>query len=618
MKKGKQWVAALLALVLALSTAACSGGEETASGVESGATSGAASGTEGGEEGGEASGMAMTGEVNKYGWEVPEETITFTYYYGDDATLDQAEEDERLAYTDEVLLEEFNVDINRIVYKQDPVERLNLMLASDDYPDVISGMPDDMAEIFIDQERAIDLTDLLDQYGQNIVEGFGDYLNLMRAEDGRIYKLAHSWGHTTDVMGRVFAIRSDLLQKAGLPMYDSFETYYEAVKTIVEQNPTNAAGEKTYGITAFSEKGEEFYKAPLAYLGFYGVGGGTNTSGGTITHFYKQNDDGSITYWVDTEEGLYVAKYINQFWRDGLIDPDFQTKDYDSALAFMSNERVVANIGTWWHTYVGGHGVWSITDPDWTIDKRFQCVTFEQTDATPALISDNFIRTTRCIITDKCANPEGVMRYWNWEVTPMGVAFTSMGPEGEDRAWSIDEDGNCKVNEMYWYGNPDDSSFDWNTWEEEMGSFNYWMMSPGYTTESRADNPSEGWADPVDLVNAWDLIPDYTQLDQDRLAVGQLINMYNAETSEAYLWDQTLWTISFAADSPERIINQDIADHIASAWPLIVMADTEEECEELFLQMRDDLHSLGLDDLVAYQQQTLDTNRAKMDGSYWE
>ena len=74
-------------------------------------------------------------------------------------------------------------------------------------------------------------------------------------------------------------------------------------------------------------KRQEFYKTPLAYLGLYGVSGGTNTSGGSITHYYKENDDGTITYWVDTEEGLKVAKYINQFWRDGLIDPDFQTKD---------------------------------------------------------------------------------------------------------------------------------------------------------------------------------------------------------------------------------------------------------------------------------------------------
>ncbi len=606
MKKLKKALALGMAAAMALSMTACIGSGDSSSGSSSG--------------GGEGSGatptdVELTGEVNKYGWEVPKETIKFSYYYAGDNTLDQAEEDERLQQVADVLKDEFNVEIERIVYKQDATERLNLMLAGDEYPDVIVGMPDDMAETFIDQDRALELTPYLEKYGQNLIDGFGDYLNLLKDDDGNLYKLAYSWGHTTDVMGRDFSIRYDLLQEAGLPMYDSFESYYETVKKLVELNPTNEQGEKTYGFTAFSEKGEEFYKTPLAYMGLYGVSSGTNTSGGTITHYYKQNDDGSITHWVDTEEGLEVAKYINRFWREGLIDPDFQTKDYDSALAFMSNERVVGNIGTWWHSYVGGHQVWQSTEEDWTIDKRMQCVTFEETDATPALISDNFIRTTRNIITDKCDNPEEVMLFWNWECTPMGVAFTSMGPEGEGRPWSIDEDGNCKVNDWYWYGKDGDNTFLWDSWENEMGSGNYWMAAPGYTPENRVDDPSEGWADPVAAVNEWDLVPNFDEMDQSRLAPGQQIQKLNQETSKAYVWDQTLWTISFSPDDPEKIINQDIADHISSAWVEIVMADTEEECVELFEQMREDLHSMGLDDLVAYQQETLEKNTAKFNGT---
>ncbi len=606
MKKLKKALALGMAAAMALSMTACIGSGDSSSGSSSG--------------GGEGSGatptdVELTGEVNKYGWEVPKETIKFSYYYAGDNTLDQAEEDERLQQVADVLKDEFNVEIERIVYKQDATERLNLMLADDEYPDVIVGMPDDMAETFIDQDRALELTPYLEKYGQNLIDGFGDYLNLLKDDDGNLYKLAYSWGHTTDVMGRDFSIRYDLLQEAGLPMYDSFESYYETVKKLVELNPTNEQGEKTYGFTAFSEKGEEFYKTPLAYMGLYGVSSGTNTSGGTITHYYKQNDDGSITHWVDTEEGLEVAKYINRFWREGLIDPDFQTKDYDSALAFMSNERVVGNIGTWWHSYVGGHQVWQSTEEDWTIDKRMQCVTFEETDATPALISDNFIRTTRNIITDKCDNPEEVMLFWNWECTPMGVAFTSMGPEGEGRPWSIDEDGNCKVNDWYWYGKDGDNTFLWDSWENEMGSGNYWMAAPGYTPENRVDDPSEGWADPVAAVNEWDLVPNFDEMDQSRLAPGQQIQKLNQETSKAYVWDQTLWTISFSPDDPEKIINQDIADHISSAWVEIVMADTEEECVELFEQMREDLHSMGLDDLVAYQQETLEKNTAKFNGT---
>ena len=76
-----------MAAAMALSMTACIGSGDSSSGSSSG--------------GGEGSGatptdVELTGEVNKYGWEVPKETIKFSYYYAGDNTLDQAEEDERL------------------------------------------------------------------------------------------------------------------------------------------------------------------------------------------------------------------------------------------------------------------------------------------------------------------------------------------------------------------------------------------------------------------------------------------------------------------------------------------------------------------------------------------
>lgn len=122
----KRLLSLLLSLALIASLAACGANDESSASVpESKGSSGA-------------SDSAPTGEVNKYGWEVPTETLKFSYFYADDDTLAQDEEDKRLAYTAQVLKDEFNVEIQRIVYKQDPTERLNLMLAGDDYPDVIS------------------------------------------------------------------------------------------------------------------------------------------------------------------------------------------------------------------------------------------------------------------------------------------------------------------------------------------------------------------------------------------------------------------------------------------------------------------------------------------------
>ncbi len=561
------------------------------------------SGSSAGEEGGLPD--LKIKETNQYGYEVTEEPIKFSYYYAEVSDTDINEESERLANVNQILKDEFNLEIEKIQYKQDETERLNLMLQGNNYPECIVGATEAMANTFIEQERAIELTPYLEKYAPNVLSGMDKYINLMKSEDGKVYKLPYNWGDTTDSMGKDFSIRNDLLKKAGLDYPDSFESYYEAIKTIVEQNPTNANGEKTYGFTAFSLKGEEFYQAPLSMMGF----------AGTQTGYYKVAEDNTLTHWVDTEEGLWVAKYINQFWRDGLIDPDFQTKDYDQSVAFMSNERVVGNIGTWWHNYVGGHQIWQSTETNYSTEKRMQELTWKvEGYEDPKLISNNFIRTERTFITDKAEHPEWICHYWNWEVTPVGCTFVSMGPAGDDMAWHFTEDGLMEVDERYWYGDPENAQFLWNPFEEECGNWNYQMMAPGYVPVDRRDNPAEGWADPVKTTNLWDQVADYSKLDQSRLDVGGIANLENAKTSTTYLWDMTPYSVSFASSDPVAITYTSIKDAIVSDWIKVVMAESEEQCEQYFNEMKDHLHSLGLDDVTAYQQEVLTKNLEILNG----
>ena len=72
----------------------------------------------------------------------------------------------------------------------DAKEKLNLMLASNDYPDLIlidrsSGMIDK----FISAKALIPLEDLIEEYAPNIKEQYGEYLNRSKSEDGHIYGL---------------------------------------------------------------------------------------------------------------------------------------------------------------------------------------------------------------------------------------------------------------------------------------------------------------------------------------------------------------------------------------------------------------------------------------------
>ncbi len=588
----------LLALALCLGTVACSQSPASESGSASGSSSGSSSGTEGGIPE-----IELTGETNVYGWEVPKETISFAYYSASDSTVNQDEENERIQAVTSLYEEEFNLKIQKIVYKQDPTERLNLMLTGNEYPDAIVGMPEAMASTFISQERAVELTPYLDKYGQGVYDALGKYVNLMKEEDGSLYKMPYTYGHTTDFLGQDFSIRNDLLKKAGLDYPESFEEYYEAMKTILEQNPTNENGEKAYAFTAFSAKGEEFYQAPLALLGFYG----------SPTGYYKMDDEGTITHWVDTEEGLWVAKYINQFWRDGMIDPDFQTKDYDQSVAFMSSERVYGNLGTWWYNRVGAENVWSATEPDWTVEKRMQNIVWETEGYTPRTIRDNFVGSSRSIITDKAEHPEWIVKYWDWETTPLAFELLRHGPM-DTGLWTVNEDGDIVEDEKMLFGDPEDPNWTYNDAVSKNGGFSYVMMVPGATPEHRVEDPSEGWADPVEAVNLWGGTWKWELVDQSKMTPIMMMELLPRETEKPYLWDQTIWTVNWSSDDPTYVTYTDIKEAIVADWIKVVMAESEEQCEQYFNEMKEHLRSLGLDDVTAYQQECVTANRTKLEG----
>jgi len=548
--------------------------------------------------------------VNKYGWEVPAETIVLNYFCAEDS-MAQDEEDTRLQPLHDWYLNEFNVEINKIVYKQedDGTERINLMLASNDYPECIAHMPDASAEQFISQGRAYKLNDVLEANAPDLLSAYGNYINLLKNDEGELYKLAARYGNTTDEMGRDFAIRYDYWLELDQPMYNSFETYYETVKAIVANHPTNENGEPTYGFTAFTLKGEEFYHAYLSYLGFKS----------TSTGFYKENDDGSITHWVDSEEGLACAKYFNRFWREGLIDPDFQTKDYDQSVAFMSTDRVIGNVGTWWHVYVGGLNVWSAEEGEnYDPNHRLVCVTFEETENTPALINDNFIRTTRLILTDKCddATAAGFAKFWNWECSQYGQCAAALGiPEGENDLWHLNENGEIVIGEGYFYEKS--SVLSWDEMEEAGGSFGYWMQAPAYMAQNREPDSLYAAESPVGTVNVWDFVSDAEKLDMSRLsATSAKTKEVVAEFTDPYLWDQTMWTISFDPDAEELTIQQNITDILPGLWAKVIMASSEEECEANFNTMKEQLHSVGLDKVIAAQQAAYSANVAKFNGEF--
>ena len=542
----------------------------------------------------------LQGEENEWGWVVPEETLVIDVYggQGDQEEL-EADEQGGKAVLDQWLLDNLNVKINWTYYSVDMDEKLNLMLANGDYPAVITNITDEMANKFIQQGKALDLTEALEKYGDNITRRYGNYLNMLKDEDGHIYKLAHLWGNNPNVAGYDFGIRYDYWKELGeSEIYSTPEGYYEAVKKVLENHPTNANGQTTYGFSSV-DKGQNFLKAMLGAYGF-------------VNEYQHDEESGTFTHWINTEDGLEIAKFVNKLWRENMIDPDFLSVDYETLMTKMQNEQILANFGTWWYGWTGGHQYWATQDPDnYNVEKRFANVSVHADGKTmddTTLLTNNFLGSYRCIITDKCTDLGMVMRYLNWESSELGNFIMGWGPPSEENVWDIAEDGTWVLDDEIMHVDTKETTF--HTVREQQNGGGMYMLAINGQWLKTDDTQNFDQIDPrVDRVSVY----DYWPVNEDGTFADEGIQLsWGFYTASAK--DTSMYNVTYDPNDDITITKQTIQDTLETEWARIITAESEEECEQYFAEAQEKCNSLGLEEVTEYVKSQYEANVEKFNG----
>ena len=502
------------------------------------------------------------GKVNVFGWQIPEKTIKISYFAGKDDPDKVAGDSVRM---NEYLLETFNVQIEKIVYDTDRNERLSLMLVSNDYPDVIAANLNktEYAQ-WVEQGRAQNLEELIDAYGPNIKSELGDAYQRYFSEDGKLYGLPRAWGGL-NIPDFSAHIRWDWWNEMGSPEFLSPEEYYSVLKQMVKDHPKNQYEEKTYALSW------DPYAKPSQVAGVWGLNQG-----------WKEDANHNLTYWINTQEGLNMVLFYNQIYRDELLDPDaFNNIDkYDAWKAKFSSERIAGHIGGWWQSWNAGHEVWQQTWDNWNEDNRYVQVKIQAENAEMAYLSPkNVMGWGMTIITDLCATPEDVIKWWNFEITPMGTRLMGWGiPNLPDSNWNIHDDGTWSFNESAKAGILN-GTFDFQeAYKRGMGRF--WMVMP--TKFSNEERPTTVW---------WD------QNFNQEAKWKKIMNDNLADT----IFDGTaLQEIPFPTEDPVTLIRQQIKDIEMTGFANAVMSDTQAACIEEFMKLRENASKLGLEKYEKY------------------
>jgi putative aldouronate transport system substrate-binding protein len=270
--------------------------------------------------------------------------------------------------------DELGVTLNMEFLVGDLQQKLGVMIAGGDYPDLITADTKLVAA-----KAVIPLEDLIEKYAPKLKEHYAAYWNRMKdSSDGHIYWLPNYGAYTGEVhnngySGPAFWIQKDILKEAGYPTPKTLEDYMSLISDYAAKHPT-IDGQPAIGFTtlAFDWRTFGLLNAPEHLTGH-------PNDGGVVV------DNGVASVFADKDIAKQYYKELNGLYDKGLMDKEAFVQNYDQYLAKISSGRVLGMFDQHWNfqqgedslvsqnkigqTYVGFPLMYDTTAKDYYLDR---------------------------------------------------------------------------------------------------------------------------------------------------------------------------------------------------------------------------------------------------------
>ena len=220
----------------------------------------------------------------------------------------------------------------------DPLEKLNLMLTGQNYPDIVlMDRGNEIVNRYIDAGALIPLNDLIDQYGPHVKEMYGDVLNKSRYSDGNNYYLNNWYGVDPDASAGVLMRRDLLAEIVGQERADSPEPftqseYLDILRQFKEKYPT-IDGKESIAVTLDAETKN--------YAGTFGGMYGIKT--------YHINGD-SLQHVIKSPKYKDAITFMNTMYSEGLLDKEWVVNKKEQWTQKLSAGNVFSTFASYWDT----------------------------------------------------------------------------------------------------------------------------------------------------------------------------------------------------------------------------------------------------------------------------
>ncbi len=323
------------------------------------------------------------------------------------------------SYNEIPLFEEYEKRTNiKPVFQHVTTEKMNLLLASNNLPDVlIQGWGDGQAKKAYNDGQILRLDDLMGKYAPN-------YVNILKQDpelhaqavdaDGFLYSFQFLRNDPELRVFNGFMIRQDWLDKLNLKMPTNVDELYNVLKTIKnsDMNGNGVADEVPF----IMESGNA-----LPYLSAWWG----------ISTFYIDDNNTLQSGWLQPEY-KEMLQYLNKLYNEGLLDPDYAITERNQFDTKISNGQAAM-----WYGLAGG-GLARINTLMQPIDPEFKI------SALPWMTSANGKKYCTNVeylsplsgyigfaVTSNCKNPEAAVKFADYAYSEEGGTLLSFGVENE-------------------------------------------------------------------------------------------------------------------------------------------------------------------------------------------
>lgn len=354
-----------------------------------------------------------------------EEPVELTYC-GTDVGVMGMEDTEVIDYLEEKL----NIKLTFVEYTAD---QWAAALASGDLPDIFqtatSAQTSVSLEDAIDAGVALELTDLVEEYGPNIQKNLSDVLDYMRTY--RSNGTGDLYGITTDVpvnnpegtdvvsdYAVGFLVRWDYYAEMGYPEITNEDEFLNMLKEMQEAHPTTEDGKPVYAFGGFNDWGLWSYFVPYAFQ--HGWMNGTG-------YLVGPNSEIQPMFGEDSDVFKRAMQFLNKANRMGLCDPEMFTMKNADFIGKHANLQYLTVPCNWWDAEAINvqleQGV-AESEVGWRmIPGAFP----EMYGGYPS----RFGATDRpTVISKNCENPEAAMKFLDYLSSEEGSRLLMSGIEG--------------------------------------------------------------------------------------------------------------------------------------------------------------------------------------------